>query len=189
MPSSGGPRHSRSGARLRTTLTARVVELEQASPGPPKKTPENSSAPLSRDLKLNVPNGRRRNREGRPGRGRRLRPDPDEVVKVRLTDCPECGVTVVAAAGSGAQLAVRAVDRHAGAGHALYVGDRLGTAAWAVQGSLRSADQRGCLGQPVPAGSRQCGAADLDAGERMRTAGIGLCRRGLGATRAGGEPR
>ena len=71
-------------------LTARVAELEQAASTPPK-TPENSSVPPSSKPKANVPKGRRRRkRKGRPGRGRRLHPEPDRVVEKWLIVCPHC---------------------------------------------------------------------------------------------------
>ena len=74
-------------------LTARVQELE-ARLGKPPKTPANSSLPPSQGEK---PSKNRRRRKGRPGKGRKLHPQPDETVTLVAEQCPHCG------AGLGAE--------------------------------------------------------------------------------------
>ncbi len=59
-------------------LTARVAELE-AKLGEPPKTPDNSSVPPSHGHKANKPPRRKRRKDGRPGVGRQLHPDPDRI--------------------------------------------------------------------------------------------------------------
>ena len=69
------------------TLEARLDELTR-----PPKTPENSSKPPSQGQKQDrpAPDAARKPREGRPGTGRTLHPDPDRVIEARLSACPRC---------------------------------------------------------------------------------------------------
>lgn len=144
-----------------TPLAARVAELEQAASVPPK-TPGNSSVPPYSSPEPSVPKGRRRRkRKGPPGRGWRLHPAPDKVVNKWLTDCPECRADL------------RAVEQKPHAVYdriklALHAGDQVATATRAVRGGIRAEDQRGHLGQPVPASPRVRDEAHRS-GARART--------------------
>ncbi len=68
-------------------LEARLDELTR-----PPKTPDNSSTPPSRGQKQDRPasDASRPPRQGRPGVGRTLHPNPDRVIDARLTACPKC---------------------------------------------------------------------------------------------------
>jgi len=67
-------------------LEARLEELSR-----PPKTPDNSSKPPSQGQKENRPApADRPPRQGRPGVGRLLHPNPDRVVDARLPACPRC---------------------------------------------------------------------------------------------------
>jgi transposase len=67
-------------------LEARLDELTR-----PPKTPDNSSKPPSQGAKANRPQpGDRPPRQGRPGVGRALHPNPDRIIDARLTACPNC---------------------------------------------------------------------------------------------------
>jgi len=67
-------------------LEARIDELSR-----PPKTPDNSSKPPSQGQKENRPApADRPPRQGRPGVGRPLHPNPDRVVDARLPACPRC---------------------------------------------------------------------------------------------------
>ena len=61
----------------------------------PKKTAENSSAPLAQGFKPNLKSeqkeGKRTASLGRTGIGRPLRQNPDHFVKAELTHCEACG--------------------------------------------------------------------------------------------------
>ena len=64
-------------------LEARLDELTR-----PAKTPDNSSKPPSAGQKPNHPAADRPPRKSRPGVGRTLHPNPDRVIEVRLSACP-----------------------------------------------------------------------------------------------------
>ena len=71
-------------------LRAQVQALE-ARLGKPPKTPRNSSLPPSRAEKPNKRRRRRKKRKGRPGKGRKLHPQPDRTVTLRTEQCAHCG--------------------------------------------------------------------------------------------------
>ena len=71
-------------------LRAKVQALE-ARLGKPPKTLANSSLPPSRAEKPNKRRRRRKKRKGRPGKGRKLHPQPDETVTLRAEQCAHCG--------------------------------------------------------------------------------------------------
>jgi transposase len=75
-------------------LEARVAELEArlSPPGAPPKTPQNSSLPPSSAHKANRPERAKKRRKGRPGRARRLCPNPDHVRAVYAKACRRCGI-------------------------------------------------------------------------------------------------
>ena len=81
-------------------LTRRVEELE-ARLGEPPKSSSNSSVPPSRDRKANRPDrpkGLRREASlGRAGGGRKLHPDPDQVVEATVRACPHCAAALAPA--------------------------------------------------------------------------------------------
>ena len=67
------------------------MEALEARLGKPPKTPANSSLPPSRAEKPNKRRRRRKKRKGRPGKGRKLHPQPDETVTLRVEQCAHCG--------------------------------------------------------------------------------------------------
>ena len=76
-------------------LTAQVRALE-ARLGKPPKTPDNSSLPPSQGEKPNKRRRRRKRRKGRPCKGRKLHPQPDETVTLRAEQCVHCGAGLAA---------------------------------------------------------------------------------------------
>ena len=78
-------------------LEARLDDLRR-----PAKTPDNSSKPPSAGQKANHPSADRPSRKSRPGVGRTLHPNPDRVIKARLTACPN-GATAFPQASQTAQ--------------------------------------------------------------------------------------
>ena len=69
---------------------ARQLQALEERLGKPPKTPDNSSLPPSKGEKPNKKKRRRKKRKGRPGKGRRLHPEPDVVVRVQVEQCPHC---------------------------------------------------------------------------------------------------
>ena len=81
-------------------LQARLAALE-AKPPEPRKDAHNSSVPPSHSPKANRPTGprtgtRREASVGRAGGGRRLHPDPDQIIMAQAKTCPHCGGVVPA---------------------------------------------------------------------------------------------
>ena len=76
-------------------LTAQVRALE-ARLGKPPKTPDNSSLPPSQGEKPNKRRRRRKRGKGRPCKGRKLHPQPDETVTLRAEQCVHCGAGLAA---------------------------------------------------------------------------------------------
>jgi transposase len=82
-------------------LTRRIAELE-AKPGPPPKTPNNSSVPPSQARKPSRAERRAaKKRKGRPGVFRALAPNPDRIVETVAECCPHCNHPLTAADQSG----------------------------------------------------------------------------------------
>ncbi len=77
---------------LIVALIARIDALERqvAALSRPPKTPDNSSTPPSYGHKPNRPSPGKGPRQGRPGVGRALHPEPDRVVEAFLAACPHC---------------------------------------------------------------------------------------------------
>jgi transposase len=81
-------------------LKARLTALE-AKPPEPRKDAHNSSVPPSHSSKANRPTGSRTGprREASVGRGgRRLHPNPDQIIIAQAKTCPHCGGVVPAQA-------------------------------------------------------------------------------------------